>query len=110
MTPQAKARKGKKKKSRPVGGNILPISGPVAPASSCGSVLDKKQENCCSSGSLQQSPNREYDSGHNREGAVARSPLVERALNGGSFLEAMDTKMLRKFMMEEWGGTGKRTV
>ncbi len=117
MTPQAKARKGKKKKSRPVGGNTLSISvpsGPVAPpASSYGSVHHKEQENCSSVGSsLQHQSPREYDdSGHNREGAVARSPSVKRALNGGVFLEAMDIKILRKFMMEEWGGgTGKRTV
>ncbi len=112
MTPQAKARKGKKKKTKLVGGNVLPTSGPLAPASSGASGLDKNQEENCSSsgGGLQQSTNRECDSGHNREGAVIRSPSVKRALNGGAFLEAMDAKMLRKFMTEEWGGTGKRTV
>ncbi len=114
MVHHAKSRKGKKKKSKPVGGNnVLPTSGPVvAPASSGGSVLNRKQEENCSSGGggLQQSTSREYDSGHNREGAVIRSLSVKRALNSGVFLEAMDAKMLKKFMMEEWGGTGKRKV
>ncbi len=111
MAPQAKARKGKKKKPKPVGGNVLSTLVPLAPASSGASGLDKNQEDCSSSGGgLQQSTNRKYDSGHNREGAVIRSHSVKRALNGGAFLEAMDAKMLRKFMTEEWGATGKRTV
>ncbi len=107
MAPKAKARKGKKKKAKHAGVSVLPT---LVRAGASG--LGKNQDQNCtpSGGGIQQSTIREYDSGHNREGAVVRSPSVKRVLNNVAFLEATDAKMLRKFITEEWEGTGKREV